>query len=128
MLQLTRQPQQRQVSKKASRFIRNTGVITKVLTRGYLPIRHDSLPTPFVSFEVETEAGKRYVVQVRGMQAAKLTVEAGLQVNYDGRYIFPVAGEKGGFFLASFCETSVNRDLAAYVAGLQAVKAQQEQQ
>jgi|SRR5208282_2501949 len=122
MNQLTRTLQSRQaVQKKASRFISNSGVVTAVLTQGYLPIRHDSLPVPFKSFEVETIAGKRYIVQIRGLQAFRLNVSVGQAVDYDGRYIFPQPG-KGGFMLASWVKTSNDKDLLEYVKVLSEAK------
>src|SRR5271170_7407185 len=95
----SRQQSQQKWAPKASRFIRNTGVVIELLSNGYLPIRHNSLPTPFKSFVVETPAGKRYVVQVRGQQAFDV-IGLGNQVDYDGRFIFG-NDQHGGYFLAS---------------------------
>src|SRR5208282_1803580 len=106
MQSLTRTSQsQNRPARKASRFIRNTALVTKLTGSGLLPIRHDSLPTPFVSFEVETSAGKRYLVQARGRQTLGLKdLRVGQEVSYEGKMIFPrVVGDafRGGYFLAS---------------------------
>ena len=93
--------------RKASRFIRNTAVITKVLSGGWLPIRHDSLPVPFVSCEVETDAGKRYVLQIKGRTATEIKLEVAHTIEYDGHFIFPrtVNGTfHGGYFTASYAK------------------------
>lgn len=116
-----RPQQQEKNTRKASRFIENTGMVTKILSNGYLPIRHDSLPTPFASFEVETDAGKRYVLQVRGRQAMELDIKVGYRIDYDGRYIFPKEG-KGGFFLASYVDV-VSNQVDPYFTRLLAAKA-----
>lgn len=123
MTRLTRtsQPQQK-FQRKATRFIRNVGVVTQVLSNGYLPIRHNSLPVPFKSFEVETDAGKRYVIQVRGRQAFELDIKLGVTVEYEGRFIFATAGH-GGYFLASDCEVT-NADFDSYVSTLVDAKAE----
>jgi|SRR5208282_5216498 len=123
MNRLTRNysPKQQQM-KKASRFIRNTGVVIETLSTGYLPIRHNSLPVPFKSFVVETPAGKRYVVQVRGRQAWELKLNVGNTVNYDGRFLFATYATqgdsgRGGYFLASFVER-ISDKCDEYVASL----------
>jgi hypothetical protein len=114
-------PQQQNYTKKTSRFIRNQAVVTKLLSKGYLPIQHNSLPIPFRSFEVETNAGKRYVLQVRGRQAMQLEFEVGYTVDYDGKFIFgrEINGEwHGGFFLASSIEV-LSKEIDPYIIRLQ---------
>lgn len=104
-------PQQQNYTKKASRFITNEAVVTKILSGGYLPIQHNSLPVPFASFEVETGAGKRYLVQVRGRQAMALDIKVGFTIKYEGKFIFgrEIAGEwHGGYFLASYVKVTSN--------------------
>lgn len=129
MQRLTRQSQsQSRPARKASRFIRNTALVTKLTGSGMLPIRHDSLPTPFVSFEVETSAGKRYLVQARGRQTLALkSLQVGQEVSYEGKMIFPrVVGDslRGGYFLASSVEVT-NTEISPYITGL--INAQTEQ-
>lgn len=103
--------------KKATSYKTNVATVTKLLSNGYLSIRHDSLPVPFVSFEVETNAGKHYVLQVRGRMAASLgEVKVGYTVEYGGVFVFPrTIGEEwhGGFFLASNCKVT-SREVDAY--------------
>jgi|SRR5271170_2941325 len=112
----SRQQSQQKSAPKASRFIRNTGVVIELLSNGYLPIRHNSLPTPFKSFVVETPAGKRYVVQIRGQQAFELKLGLGNQVDYDGRFVFG-NDSHGGYFLATFAKV-VNTEMSEYVKTL----------
>jgi hypothetical protein len=110
--------------RKASRFIRNTAVITKLLGNGWLPIRHDSLPVPFVSCEVETDAGKRYVLQIKGRTATDIKLEVAHTIEYDGHFVFPrvIGGQwHGGYFTASYARI-VNTTPDEYVLSLVAAK------
>src|SRR5271168_1256345 len=120
-LNRTSQSQQNRPARKASRFIRNIGLVTKLTGSGFLPIRHGSLPVPFASFEVETSAGKRYLVQARGRQVSELEgLAVGQEVGYEGKFIFPkMVGDnfKGGYFLASSVEIT-NLEIDPYITSL----------
>jgi hypothetical protein len=116
-----------QNSPTVTRYVKNVGVVTKMLASGYLPIRHNSLPKPFVSFEIETDAGVRYVLQVQGRQAVSLVnvrVEVGMSLAYEGRFhkeCFIQGKWHGAYFLASQCEL-VSHELDPYVLRLLAAK------
>ena len=119
---------QQQGNKKATRYIENTGVITKVLNEGYLPIQHNSLPVPFKSFEVETGAGKRYVVQIRGRQAFNNDFKLGFTIQYGGVFIFgrEIQGAwHGGYFLASEVRVT-KKEVDSYVKTLLVAQARME--
>jgi hypothetical protein len=93
---------------RVTRFIKNVATIVDVLAEGFLPLRHDTLPVPFRSFAVETDAGKQYIVRVRGREAHSLgEVKVGYTLAYAGNYFKPrFVGDswKGGFFEATSCE------------------------
>ena len=117
---------------RVTRFIRNTGVVTKLLDHGYAPGAHDSLPKPFVSIEVETEAGKRYIVRLEGVQAMELNVVVGITVYYEGRFFGPYKDSDnnwhGGFFHASTVEVEDKGAISDYVKHLMAVKVRMDQE
>lgn len=131
LLTRSRNTSNQSFQKKATSYKTNVATVTKLLSNGYLPIRHDSLPVPFVSFEVETNAGKHYVMQVRGRQAASLgELKIGFTVEYGGVYVFPNT-DRGGYFLASQCKVTskvVDEYTQAQINAREAILAEQAEQ
>jgi len=123
---------QSQSQRKASRFIRNEALVVSVGTSGLLAPRFEGgLALPYASIGVETQGGKRYILQVRGREATNLDgVQPGMTVKYAGNFIFyKQVGDalRGGYFLASRIEIT-NRTINPYVTGLVAATEQYNQE
>ena len=108
-----------------SQFKRQSGVVIAVLEHGYLPQNHNDLPKPFMSFKVETETGKRYIVRLEGRQALDFQIEVGQTAYYEGvfkgRYVDRQGQYHGEYWSATFAEVD-EKEINPYVGHLMAVK------